>query len=136
MRDRRPNRERPVRDVEPSQLLDPLHVDEMAVLGKPELHEQQQLRPAGIQDRVVAVALQELSRLLEGGRRMDLEGGKRHAATGVVSERTSRAASTPSPTETSTPRSASPRPSAERPTTTLSEREATPMWPIRKSRSA
>ena len=120
------------------ELGDALDVDDVPVVGEAQLHHEQQLRPARVQHGVVAQALHQRAGLVQRGRGVDLEGREPHGP-GVTrassAARTSRAASSPSPTRTSTPRSAIPRPSAASATTGVSEAAAGPMWPSRMRRS-
>src|SRR5262249_14959002 len=118
VRHARADRERAVLAPDPAQLLDRLHVDEVAVRGEPELEEQEQLRAAAVEDGVVPVAREQLAGLLDFVCAMQLEGRERHAAGAAAGcASTSSAASTRSPTSTDAPRSASVLPSAASPTT-------------------
>jgi hypothetical protein len=63
MRDPRSDRQRPVLDAQALELFDGLDVDELSRLCQPELHEQQELRSAAIDGRVVPETLQEIRRL-------------------------------------------------------------------------
>ena len=114
------------------ELVDRLRVDEVLERGEAELREQQQLGAAAVQQRLLAVLVEERGCLLDRSRPVQLEGRERHAcvaAAGCAS--TSSAASTPAPTETDAPRSLSVRPSAERPAIGYIERAVGPMWPMR-----
>src|SRR5262249_5549482 len=110
-----------------------------AVLSEAQLHHEDELRSPGVGHRLVAEPLEEIRRRLERGRAMDLEGREPHARWGMNAssgwDSTSSAASTPSPTDTATPWSASPCPRAASATSGVSDRAFGPMWPSRKSRS-
>ena len=65
VRERRAHLEDTVGHLEPPQLCDPLHIHQMGVVGEPQLHHEQQLGTARVDDRVVAELLQQPARLLD-----------------------------------------------------------------------
>ena len=69
-----------VHEPDPAQLRNAAHVDEMAVRAEAELEQEQQLGAARDRDRVVAVAPEDVGRLLERGRAVQVERRQRHAA--------------------------------------------------------
>ena len=121
-----------IAELDPGKLGDPLEVDHVRVLGEAELEKEEQLGPADVDDRVLAVSGEQLGGLGDRARTVAVECRQRgHAVTASpLAESVSSTASAAAPRSTSIPWSARPRPSAETETSGYSEREPGPMWPI------
>src|SRR5437870_5309858 len=112
-----PDAEPAVALLEHAELRNSLQVDEIRIGGKAELHHEEKLGTAAVDDSVVPVLREEVFDLVERARSMQGERRQGHATGAAAPARTSSAASTPSPICACAPRSVSERPRAATPTT-------------------
>src|SRR5262249_2752205 len=81
----RPDHERAVLGPDAAELLDALDVDEMAVGGEAQLEQEEELGPAADHGGVVAVSDEQLTRLLDGRRAVEVERRQRHTGASASS---------------------------------------------------
>ena len=67
-----------------TQVVNRLQIDQMRVIGEPEFHRQQQLRPAVVGHRVVTQFHQQLGRLAQGARSVNLELWQFHCSLSLL----------------------------------------------------